>query len=587
MYDGKITIGTELDTKSVDAQINKLQYDLKHMINDLETDKIAPVSLKMSEGDRIKLENDIEKVNNKIISLRESMNDTSNESDRLGKNISKNMKNSVSKLKKFGLALFSIRSIYSLVSKASSQYLSQDTELAEKLQSVWVGLGSFLAPAIERVSNLLLKGLGYLNEFIKALTGIDYIARANAKALEKQAKAQKKLNNQTYDFDEIRKQQEMTSESASSSSGMIDIPELDSKIVKKLQDLAFWLKENQDLVKAVGITLLTVFGAYKIAKLVSNIGSLIGTAGTGLTGLLSVLKVLGTIGVIAISVSLLYTALTGRDLLDDINKIKEGLKDLDEISKERADKSNELTEKYKKNLETLGESIEKLSNEDIQAFINQTNIATESTNEVSESLFEKNKNLASTTEEYKANTTVMENNLETLGIFKTELEAIKDKLQKENEELDKNSEKYKENDDLINQINNSLKNIDGYTATATANLTIQDNADDWATNLSKRLSNFFGGVSQTITGWFNPSKKTKAYALGGIVTQPTRALIGEAGYPEAVVPMTADYLSTLASAIAQYGGGGSSQPINIYLNGRLIQREINNQTQKNNFVTNK
>ena len=202
-------------------------------------------------------------------------------------------------------------------------------------------------------------------------------------------------------------------------------------------------------------------------------------------------------------------------------------------------------------------------------------------------MFEKNKNLASTTEEYKANTTVMENNLETLGVFKTELEDIKDKLQKENEELDKNSEKYKENDDLINQINKSLENIDGYTANATANLTIQDNADDWAINLSKRLGNFFSGISETIIGWFNPSKKTKAYALGGIVTQPTRALIGEAGYPEAVVPMTADYLSTLAGAIAQYGGSGSSQPINIYLNGRLIHREINNQTQKNNFVTNK
>lgn len=587
MYDGKLRIDTELNTKSVDAQIKKLEYDLERMAKSLETDKTRPISLRMSKDERIQLESDIEKVKNRIISLRESMNETSSESNKLGKNISKNMNSSVSKLKKFGLALFSIRSIYSLVSRASSQYLSQDTELAEKLRSVWVGLGSFLAPAIEKISNVLLKGLGYLNEFVKALTGIDYIARANAKALEKQAKAQNKLNNQTYDFDEIRKQQEMTSESTSSSSGIIDIPELDSKIVKKLQDLAFWLKENQDLVKAVGITLLTVFGAYKIAKLVSNIGSLIGTAGTGLTGLLSVLKVLGTIGVIAVGVSLLYTALTGRDLLDDFNKIKEGLKDLDEISKERADKSNEFTEKYKKNLETLGESIEKLSNEDIQAFINQTNIATESTNEVSESLFEKNKNLASTTEEYKANTTVMENNLETLGIFKTELEAIKDKLQKENEELDKNSEKYKENDDLINQINKSLKNIDGYTADATANLTIQDNADDWATNLSKRLSNFFGGISQTITGWFNPSKKTKAYALGGIVTQPTRALIGEAGYPEAVVPMTADYLSTLASAIAQYGGSGSSQPINIYLNGRLIQREINNQTQKNNFVTNK
>ena len=48
------------------------------------------------------------------------------------------------------------------------------------------------------------------------------------------------------------------------------------------------------------------------------------------------------------------------------------------------------------------------------------------------------------------------------------------------------------------------------------------------------------------------------FATGGIVTQPTRAIIGEAGYAEAVVPMNAEYLSTLASEIAKYGNTGGS-----------------------------
>lgn len=584
MADGKIVIKTEVNTKTFDAQIKNLERELTDLTKALESDAQIPFKLRMSKSEREKLEAEIERLRNKIISLQNQMQD-----DKPTDETSKGLKKATTSLKKFGLALFSIRSIYSLVSRASSQYLSQDTELAEKLQSVWVGLGSFLAPAIEKISNLLLKGLGYLNEFVKALTGIDYIARANAKALEKQAKAQKKLNVQTYDFDEIRKQQELTNQSSLSSSqtGTIDIPELDNKIVKKLQDLAFWLKENQDLVKGVGIALLIAFGAYKIAKLVSNIGTLIGTNGTGLTGLSGILKVLGTIGAIAIGVSLLYTALTGHDLIQDLKDIRQGLKDIDEINKQMAESSNRLTQEIEKNIENLGEKISGLSNEEIQAFINQTNIAIDGNHEFSNSLFEQNKNLASTTEAYKTNTTMIENNKKTLEIFKEELEAIKDRLEKENEELDKNSEKYKENDYLLGQVEESLKKIDGYTATATANLQIQDNSSDWFTNLSKRLNNFLAGFNQTITGLFNPSAKTKAYALGGIVTQPTRALIGEAGYPEAVVPMTGDYLSTLASEIAKYGGGGSNQPINIYLNGRLIQREISNQTQKNNFATNK
>ena len=51
--------------------------------------------------------------------------------------LAKGIDKTTSKIKRFALALFSIRSIYSLVSKASSAYLSQDTELADKLQACW------------------------------------------------------------------------------------------------------------------------------------------------------------------------------------------------------------------------------------------------------------------------------------------------------------------------------------------------------------------------------------------------------------------------------------------------------------------
>ena len=81
-------------------------------------------------------------------------------------------------------------------------------------------------------------------------------------------------------------------------------------------------------------------------------------------------------------------------------------------------------------------------------------------------------------------------------------------------------------------------------------------------------------------------RKALGFAHGGIVTQPTRTLIGEAGYPEAVVPMKQDYLSTLASEIARFGNDGGNQPINIYLDGRLIQRQIANREKELKFATN-
>lgn len=537
MYDGKVVIATELDTKTVDAQINKLEKDLNIMVKSLKTDMQVPVELRMSEAERINLMSDIEKTKNRIISLKESMEDVGNTGNKMNDKISKGFKKGTNSLKKFGLSLFGIHSIYRLVSRASSSYLSQDVELAEKLKSVWTGLGSFFAPVLETISNLLLKGLGYLNVFIKALTGIDYIAKANAKSLNKQAQAQKNLNRQTYDFDEIRKQQEASAGvSGGISSGGIEIPELDSKLVNKLQNLAKWLKENQTLVKALGIALGVTFGAVAIAKLLTNIGNLIGTAntGTGLAGLSSLLGKLSQIGIIAIGVSLLYTGLTGRNIIDDLKEIHSNIQSLKSIEEEQKNAKIKGLEESLRLIEATNKELENTENT-----------------------------------EYRTN--------QLLEIKKDNIEDIKKYLQ-DWEVL------YSLNEDEIKRVNEALK--DGDT---TVN-DIKKGIYDWTPGINSAKSGFavfWDGIKSGISDLFGgKSKKTKGYALGGIVTQPTRALIGEAGYPEAVVPMTGDYLSTLASEIGKYSSGGYGGNVNVYLDGRLIQRQMAQTESNKKFTTN-
>ena len=545
-YDGKVVIGTDLDTKSVDAQVTKLEKDLETMVKTLETDMKIPVELRMSEDEKLKLENDIEKTKNRIISLKESVKDVGNEADKTTTKISKGFKKGTTTLKRFALSLFGIHSMYRLASRASSAWLSQDTELAQKLQNVWIGLGALVSPVIEKISDLMLKALGYLNEFVKALSGgrIDFIAKANAKALEKQTKAQKELNRQTYDFDEIRKQQEQNAGVSSGiSSGGISIPELDNRIVKKLQDLAKWLRENQELVKGLAIAFGVTFGAYKIASLLSNIGKLIGvaSAGTGLAGLGAILGTLAQIGVIAIGVSLLYTGLTGRNIIDDLKEIHNNIRALKDIEEEQKNAK----------LKGLEESLN---------LIEATNKALENTN---------------ITEE-RAN--------QLLEIKKDNIEDVKKYLQ-DWEIL------YGLSEEEIKRINDALK--DDKTTVDD----IKKGINDWSPGISSAKSGlkvFFDGLKSGWDdfkkGWNNlfsgGSKGKKAYALGGIVTQPTRALIGEAGYPEAVVPMTGDYLSTLASEIGKYGGGSGGGNVNVYLDGRLIQREMAKTRNNKNFNTN-
>lgn len=356
---GKIRVNTELNTTKFDNKMDKLENDLdiaKQKADQAEQ-KFVDLSntlenfpkWKVDTDEYRKLADNVDKANvawqqatNKVDEYSNKIKEVSLQQEKAvfdskGKS-SVNANKLIKKLKRVGLALFSIRSAYTLVSRASSAYLSKDTELAEKLQSVWVGLGSFLAPLLEYLSNMLLKMVGYLNVFVKALTGIDFVARANAKALNKQAKAQKNLNNQMLSFDEINKLEDTTSEGggASAGSGLIELPELDDKMVKKLQDLAYWLKENWGLIKAVGIALGIAFGATKIAQLVGNISTLIGGGGKGIKGLTKSLNEIPTmikIGIIVGGVA--YT-------INTVKKIKQDTKNLNKQTESLREKMREI-----------------------------------------------------------------------------------------------------------------------------------------------------------------------------------------------------------------------------------------------------
>ena len=355
---GKIRVNTELNTTKFDNKMDKLENDLDIAKQNADQAEQTFVDLsntlenfpkwKVDTDEYRKLADNVDKANvawqqatNKVDEYSNKIKEVSLQQEKAvfdskGKS-SVNANKLIKKLKRVGLALFSIRSAYTLVSRASSAYLSKDTELAEKLQSVWVGLGSFLAPLLEYLSNMLLKMVGYLNVFVKALTGIDFVARANAKALNKQAKAQKNLNNQMLSFDEINKLEDVSTSSgnASGGSGLIELPELDDKMVKKLQDLAYWLKENWGLIKAVGIALGITFGAAKIAQLVGNISTLIGGGGKGIKGLTKSLNEIPTmikIGIIVGGVA--YTINTVKKIKQDTKKLNKQTESLREKMRE-------------------------------------------------------------------------------------------------------------------------------------------------------------------------------------------------------------------------------------------------------------
>ena len=227
------------------------------------------------------------------------------------------------KLSRYALSLFSLGTIYSLVSRASSAYLSQDIELANKLQSAWIGLGAILAPVIEKMADLIIRLVSYVNVFVTALTGVNYIAQATAKYMNNVADSAKKANKQLASFDELNNLSDSSTSTATNNPfEVFEDVKLNPKIVESLQDLAYWLKENWNWIKVVGATLLTVFAVSKLAGVVRGIGTVTTALGTG--GLWGALKPFLTLGAIAITFYIAGNIKKDLDLLKEkIDKINE------------------------------------------------------------------------------------------------------------------------------------------------------------------------------------------------------------------------------------------------------------------------
>lgn len=212
----------------------KQQDYLRTKIEDLK-DLLAKADMGFEVGDTMKIEADIEKLENRLRKLQSQGQNTGNEtssafdkikakvktagshiaglgskfknvlsgSKNLGKSFTSTFNNGIKSIKRFALGLLSVRTAFSMVSKAMQSYLSYDTQLSDSIQNCWNVLGSLLAPVLEFVVSLFSKAVSYVNAFVQALTGINLVARANKKAIDSQAKSTKKLSEAQSSLDEF------------------------------------------------------------------------------------------------------------------------------------------------------------------------------------------------------------------------------------------------------------------------------------------------------------------------------------------------------------------------------------------------
>lgn len=259
--DGWVTIGTDLDTKKFDKQIQEVEYELEQIEYELSKSK----ELKLDSRTIDEYTTKVEKLNNKLIDLRKKQgkNETFNLSDIIEKlkNMDKDFKKMLKNVVKYGLAIFSIRSAYMGIRQAISTVSQYNDDMATKIESMRYTLAAGFEPILTKIVDLFYKLVQYAGYLIKAWTGVDIFANAE-KGLKNANKQAKALGKQLAGFDEMNVLQD-TSTSGGAGGGTIAIPELPEQEVpewlKMIKDIGQWIIDNWETVVLTLLTTKLVF----------------------------------------------------------------------------------------------------------------------------------------------------------------------------------------------------------------------------------------------------------------------------------------------------------------------------------------
>lgn len=158
------------------------------------------------------------------------------------KTFEKPITKATSKIKQMGFALLSVRSAFTFVRKAVSEYLALDTELQKSFTNTWRAMGAQLAPALEYVQYLFHQFVRVIYSVIYALTGIDLIARANEKAMKGWGKSAKDTLGNLQKFDDLHVVE--FKDTSGGDNQLIDMGKIDLSPIQKIVDYIKWLKQT-------------------------------------------------------------------------------------------------------------------------------------------------------------------------------------------------------------------------------------------------------------------------------------------------------------------------------------------------------
>lgn len=269
--DGYITIGTELDTKTFDAQITELRGKLE----DLEGQK-RYFELHGDVAELQDVEVEIEKTKNKIIGLNQQKAKLAQTQpvEAMGGSFRK----AIAHAGKLALAIFGIRSAYMTLRQASSYLASYDKQYAANLEYIKYALTQVIAPVLKWIVSLAGQVLHIIGSIINALFGVNIFSNASAKSFQKMkaaaggaSKSAKELKKTLAGFDEMNVLQD-NKDTGGGGGGAA--PSFDLSKMEKIFDLNAFAKKVDEVLGVVDEKF--VEGSKKIRENVSNVLSDLG-----------------------------------------------------------------------------------------------------------------------------------------------------------------------------------------------------------------------------------------------------------------------------------------------------------------------
>lgn len=301
----------EADITINDDDLKEAQTDYNFLLKELQDN---PLKFDFESPSLIKFNTMIDNVLNGLKRTGEEAEDTGDKIDEMGKKAEGAARTST-KLNLMGRMLSQIKNTIAAAINPLNQFrklwnniiMTDDSKFGNTFKTIAANIQTALTPVFERIAQWIINLIGYINVFVKALSGgkTDLFAKTS-KSAASTANSMKEANKQLAGFDEINDISESSGGSSSDGTENVGIvePNLKGEWVEKLtewgeklkkfwekaKEVFGWIKDNVGIFGLIALGILAVVGALTILNKITGgiAGPLIGI-GVALAGLAATL----------------------------------------------------------------------------------------------------------------------------------------------------------------------------------------------------------------------------------------------------------------------------------------------------------